>query len=98
MLSVELELTEWTEGKEALGGWDLVLAPAPTDAELLHSEHQTQVIEKHRFTHRRQQVVPEYSSRRKRPQQRWILHCFLTLSFIRQWNIKIKNPRTSTRA
>lgn len=47
MLSVELELTEWTEGKEALGGWDLILAPAPTDAELLHSERQTQVIEKH---------------------------------------------------
>lgn len=49
VLSVELELTEWTEGKEALGGRDLDLAPAPapTDAELLHSEHQTQVIEKH---------------------------------------------------
>lgn len=56
MLSVELELTEWTEGKEALGGWDLVLAPAPvpapTDAELLHSERQTQVSKKHRFAHR----------------------------------------------
>lgn len=47
VLSVELELTEWTEGKEALGGSDLVLATPPTDAELLHSEHQTQVIEKH---------------------------------------------------
>lgn len=44
VLSVELELTEWTEGKEALGG--LVWAMPPTDAELLHSEHQTQVIEK----------------------------------------------------
>lgn len=46
VLSVELELTEWTEGKEALGGLDLLLAASPTDAELLHSEHQTQVIEK----------------------------------------------------
>lgn len=44
MLSVELELTEWTEGKEALGGLDLVWAMPPTDAELLHSEHQTQTF------------------------------------------------------
>lgn len=47
VLSVELDLTEWTEGKEALGGAGLGLATALTDAELLHSEHQTQVIEKH---------------------------------------------------
>lgn len=47
VLSVELELTEWTEGKVALGGLDLVLATPLTDAELLHSEHQTQVTEKH---------------------------------------------------
>lgn len=47
MLSVELEWTEWTEGKEALGGLHVVLAMTRTDAELLHSENQTQVIEKH---------------------------------------------------
>lgn len=52
VLSVELELTEWTEGKDALGGWDLLLATPPTDAELLHSEHGTQVMEKQRYTQR----------------------------------------------
>lgn len=41
VLSVELDLTEWTDGNEALGGLGLGLAGAPTDAELLHSEHQT---------------------------------------------------------
>lgn len=39
-------------------------------------------------------VTPEYSSRRKRPKQRWILHCFLTFSFIRQWKRKMKSPET----
>lgn len=41
MVSVELD---WTEGKEALGGSDLGLANPPTDAELLHSEQETQQI------------------------------------------------------
>lgn len=41
VLSVELDLTERTDGNEALGGLDLGLAGAPADAELLHSEHQT---------------------------------------------------------
>lgn len=45
VLSVELDLTESTNGTEALGGLDLGLATAPTDAELLHSgrQHQTRV-------------------------------------------------------
>lgn len=47
MLSVELDLTEWTDGSEARGGLDLVLVTPPTDAELLHSAGQTQVIENH---------------------------------------------------
>lgn len=37
MLSVELDLTEWTDGTDTLGGFDLGLATTPTDAELLHS-------------------------------------------------------------
>lgn len=37
VLSVELDLTEWTDGTDALGGFDLGLATTPTDAELLHS-------------------------------------------------------------
>lgn len=37
VLSVELDLTEWTDGTDALGGFDLSLAMAPIDAELLHS-------------------------------------------------------------
>lgn len=37
VLSVELDLTEWTDGTDALGGFDLSLAMPPTDAELLHS-------------------------------------------------------------
>lgn len=41
MLSVELDLTEWTNSPEALGGLDLVLLAPPTDAELLHSARQT---------------------------------------------------------
>lgn len=45
VVSVELDWTEWTEGKEALGGLDLDLAKPPTDAELLHSKHETQQIE-----------------------------------------------------
>lgn len=47
VLSVELDLTEWTDGTDALGGFDLTLAMPPTDAELLHSgrQHQTQVTE-----------------------------------------------------
>lgn len=40
---VSMEL-DWTEGKEALGGLDLGLATPPTDAELLHSKHETQQI------------------------------------------------------
>lgn len=42
VLSVELDLTEWTDG---IG--TMTLAMPPTDAELLHSgrQHQTQVIE-----------------------------------------------------
>lgn len=42
-------------------------------------------------------VVPEYSSSRKRPKQRWILHCFLTFSFIRQWKRKMKSPGIETK-
>lgn len=45
VVSVELDWTEWTEGKETLGGLDLGLAKPPTDAELLHSKHETQQIE-----------------------------------------------------
>lgn len=36
--------------------------------------------------------LPEYSRSLKRPQHRWILHCFLTFSFIRQWNKNTKKP------
>lgn len=39
-------------------------------------------------------VVPESSLGLNRPQHKWILHCFLTFSFIRQWNKKTKNPGT----
>lgn len=42
VLSVELDLTEWTDGTDLLGGLDLSLAAAPTDAELLHSGRQRQ--------------------------------------------------------
>lgn len=38
--------------------------------------------------------VPEYLPWPKRPQYKWILHCFLTFSFIRQWNTNTKNPGT----
>lgn len=38
--------------------------------------------------------VPELSVNLKRPQHRWILHCFLTFSFIKQWNRNMKNPAT----
>lgn len=37
VLFVELDLTEWTDGTDGLGGFDLGLAMTPTDAELLHS-------------------------------------------------------------
>ena len=37
VLSVELDLTEWTDGADTLV-FDLGLATTPTDAELLHSE------------------------------------------------------------
>lgn len=46
VLSVELDFTEWTDGTDALRGFDLGLAMTPTDAELLHSgrrRRQTQV-------------------------------------------------------
>lgn len=39
-------------------------------------------------------LVPEQSLGLKRPQHRWSLHCFLTFSFIRQWNKNTKNPGT----
>lgn len=45
VVSVELDWTEWTEGKEAQEGLGLGLAKPPTDAELLHSKHETQQIE-----------------------------------------------------
>lgn len=37
VLSVELDLTEWTDGNDARGGFNLGLAAAPAEAELLHS-------------------------------------------------------------
>ncbi len=37
MLSVELDLTEWTDGPDASGRLDLGLATTPTDPELLQS-------------------------------------------------------------
>lgn len=39
VLSVELDLTEWTDGTDARGGVGLGLAMTPTDAELLPSEY-----------------------------------------------------------
>ena len=39
-------------------------------------------------------LEPEQSFGLKRPQHKWSLHCFLTFSFIRQWNKKTKNPET----
>lgn len=38
--------------------------------------------------------LPEWSLSLNRPQHKWILHCFLTFSFIRQWNKKRKKPET----
>lgn len=45
VLSVELDLTEWTDGTDARGGVGLGLAMTPTDAELLPSgwQQHTQV-------------------------------------------------------
>ena len=38
--------------------------------------------------------LPEFSPSLKHPQHKWILHCFLTFSFIAQWNKNTKSPRT----
>lgn len=37
-------------------------------------------------------TLPEFSDRRKRPQQRNLLHCFCTFSFRAQWKMKMKRP------
>lgn len=39
-----------------------------------------------------EQSLPEFSDRRKRPQQRYLLHCFCTFSFRAQWKKKMKRP------
>ena len=52
VLSVELDLTESTDGTDSLGGCNLGLATTPAEAELLHSgrQHQTRVtLIKHRI-------------------------------------------------
>lgn len=40
VLSVELDLTDRTDGIDALGGFSLSFGSTPTDAELLHSEQE----------------------------------------------------------
>lgn len=47
VLSVELDLTDRTDGTDTSGGSDLGLATTPTEAELLHSvwQYHTQVIQ-----------------------------------------------------
>lgn len=44
MLSVELDFTEWTDGSDFPGGFNLGLAAAPAEAELLHSAGRQQII------------------------------------------------------
>lgn len=38
--------------------------------------------------------LPELSASRNLPQQRCLLHCFCTFSFIAQWNTNINKPAT----
>lgn len=44
VLSVELDFTEWTDGSDFPGGFNLGFAAAPAEAELLHSAGRQQII------------------------------------------------------